>query len=644
MFPLWKGLYIGYVPCKDKKSLVSFKGVTPDDLLSLEVAQKFPSYAGVLDGNAILIDIDDKEQSDILLSIVKEKQLKCRVIATSRGKHFVFLNGNMVSSNKVHCKLAIGLTADIKGVGKASYQVLKIDGNEREVLYDTGEYETVPKWLTPIKSNVQLLNMEEGEGRNSSLFSYILPLQRNDFTVDECRECIGIINEFILKEPLPPEELQIILRDEAFNKPVFYNARGAFQFDTFAHYLQRTYNIIKINGKLHVYKDGYYQNGDSNIEAIMIKEIPTLNKHKRQEVLSYLNLIAPVAGTLADAHLIAFKNGVLNVITGEICDFSPDYIITNMIPHRYVKDAQNALLDATMHKLSCNDESVENLLYQAVGMTMFRKNELRKSFILIGQKRNGKSSFLDMVGTLLGEDNISNLDLSEIGDKFKTAEIAGKLANIGDDINDEFIPNSAIFKKVVSGDKITVERKGKDPFVLTSYAKFFFSANSLPRIGKGKDSAAVMDRLVIIPFDAKFSKSDADYDPYIKYKLRDESVMEALIAKSIVGLKEVLEEQEFAVCDRVQKNMVEYERSNNPVIVFFEELTESDYLNEPTKNVYKDYSAFCIMNNLNPLSSVEFSRQMKQHFGLTVKIVEVDKTRVRIYVKGDSNEGNDSHG
>jgi putative DNA primase/helicase len=125
-----------------------------------------------------------------------------------------------------------------------------------------------------------------------------------------------------------------------------------------------------------------------------------------------------------------------------------------------------------------------------------------------------------MVGNLLGEDNTANLDLCEIGDKFLTAELTGKLANIGDDINDEWISNTAVFKKVVSGDTVTAQKKSKDPFKLRSYAKFFFSANSLPRIGRGKDSSAVLDRLVIIPFYATFSKKDADYDPFIKYKLR----------------------------------------------------------------------------------------------------------------------------
>jgi putative DNA primase/helicase len=289
-----------------------------------------------------------------------------------------------------------------------------------------------------------------------------------------------------------------------------------------------------------------------------------------------------------------------------------------------------------MRKFSCGDENVYKLLYQAIGYCFYRRNELRKSFFLLGEKRNGKSTFLDMVQTLLGEENVANLDLCEIGHEFKTAELTGRLANIGDDINDEYISNTSIFKKVVSGDVITVAKKGKDPYKLRSFAKFFFSANSLPRLGKGKDSSAVLDRLVIIPFDAKFSKDDKDYDPFIKYKLRSEEVMEALIANAIPALKSVLIEQAFEHCTKVEENMVEFERSNNPILEFFEDLDDKEYLNEPIKGVYQKYTAFCFSNNLQAISAIEFQKQMKKHFDLVVKTAERDKKKVRVYQYDDT--------
>ena len=557
-------LYKGFVPTSQKKATMPFKDKTSSELLTLAEAQKFSEYAGILADDTVLVDIDDAEQSKVMLKVVESLGLKCKVLATSRGAHFLFKTSHPMQ-NRTHCKLGIGLTADIKGGGRASYEVLKFDGKEREVLYDSGEYQTLPKFLYPIKTNVSVLDLAEGEGRNNALFSYILPLQQNDFTIDECRECIGVINDFILKDPLSEDELKSVLRDGAFNKPTFFNSKGAFLFDKFAKYLKQAENIIKINGKLYIYRDGIYESGDEQIEAAMIEHIPNLSRSKRQEVLAYLGLLVTKESGIADANYIAFKNGVLNIAEDTFGDFSPEYVITNKIPHNYNPNAKSELLEGVMKKLACGDENVYQLLYQSIGYCFYRRNELRKSFFLLGEKRNGKSTFLDMVSTLLGEDNTANLDLCEIGDRFRTAELTGKLANIGDDINDEWVSNTAIFKKVVSGDTVTAERKGKDPFKLRSFAKFFFSANSLPRLGRGKDSSAVLDRLVVIPFDAKFTKDDADYDPFIKYKLRSEDVMEALIAKAVPALREVLIEQEFATCERIKRNIEEFEISNNPI-------------------------------------------------------------------------------
>ena len=623
-------LYKGYVPTSGKKSTMPFKDRSASELLRLEEAQKFSEYAGILADDTVLVDIDDGDQSKTLLNIVKSKALKCKVIATTRGCHFLFKTDQPMQ-NRTHCKLGIGLTADIKGGGRASYEVLKYDGVEREVLYDTGEYEVLPKYLTPIKTNVNVLNMCEGDGRNNALFSYILPLQQNDFTIEECRECVRTINEFVLKDPLSEDELSVVLRDGAFEKPQFFNSKGTFLFDKFAKYLLKADNIIKLNGKLYIYRDGIYECGDEFIEAAMIEHIPNLTQSKRKEVLAYLNLVVNKESSVADANLIAFKNGVLNVVDDTFSEFSPEFIITNKIPHNYYPEAKSDLLDRVMLKLACGDESVLKLLYQSVGYCFYRRNELRKSFFLLGEKRNGKSTFLDMVGTLLGEDNVANLDLCEIGHAFKTAELAGRLANIGDDINDEWVSNTATFKKVVSGDVITAERKGKDPFKLRSFAKFFFSANSLPRLGRGKDSGAVLDRLVIIPFDARFSKADPDYDPFIKYKLRQEDVMEALIAKAVPALKTVLIDQEFEHCKRVDSSLEEFEKTNNPILEFYDELDCADYLNEPIKAVYQKYCTFCLSNNLQPISAIEFQKQTKKQFNLVVKTVEMGGKRIRVY-------------
>ena len=630
-------LFKGYVPTKDKRCLKSFKNKSSGELSSLREVSSLSEYAGILADNTVLIDVDDYDQSEILMNIVEDLQLRCRVYETSRGKHFLFLNNGRIERNatatKDGKKLACGIESDIKLGVRCSYSILKFNGSERKIIYDIypdEEYENVPKWLTPIKTKMSFLDMKEGEGRNQSLFNYILTLQSNDFTIDESRETLEVINKYILRNPLEPEELNTLMRDEAFKKPVFFKGNN-FLFDKFAVFLKNNNNILRIGGQLHIYHDGIYSPGNIAIESEMIKHIPTLNRSKRAEVLAYLDLLVNTESQVAPSKFIAFKNGIYDLEGDTLEEFTPARVITNKINFDYVPNAYHPLMDKTLDKLACGDKSIRMLLEEVVGYCFFRRNELRKSFILTGGKRNGKSTFLDLINHLLSKENISNLDLKELGDRFKTAELFGKLANIGDDIGDEFIANPAIFKKLVSGNPINAERKGADPFDFSNYAKFLFSANNIPRI-KDK-TGAVTDRLIIIPFDAIFSPDDPDFDPYIKDKLLKDEAMQYLIVLGIQGLKRVLGCRQFTRCEKIEKSMQEYEERNNPILLFFKELDESDVYNEPTKNVYRKYNEFCIANGFTAISNIEFSRQINKEFDTEIVSRTIKGKTYRIFIK-----------
>lgn len=624
----------GFVETKNKKCIEKFKGRT--DFKTFEQVQSLSEYAGILAAETILIDVDDFEASEILFKVVKEYALTCRVYRTSRGKHFLFKNSG-VPTNKTGCKLAIGLTADIKIGTRNSYEVLKYDNQNREILYDTAENEEaqqLPRWLFPVKSKMEFLNMETGDGRNQGLFNYILTLQSNDFSVEEARETIRIINKFVLKVPLSDDEIETVLRDDAFKKPVFFMG-STFLFDKFATFLKNNNHIIKINNQLHIYKNGIYISGLAEIEAEMIQHIPGLNRAKRTEVLAYLDILIRENSKAEDANLIAFENGLYNIVDDSFVEFTPEHIITNKIRWKYNPEAYSELADKTLNKIACNDPQIRALLEEAIGYCFYRRNELGKAFILTGDKSNGKSTFLSMVQCLLGDENISSLDLKELGDRFKTAEMFGKLANIGDDIGDEFIANPAIFKKLVTGERVSAERKGQNPFEFNNYSKLLFSANNIPRI-KDK-TGAVQRRLTIIPFDARFSADDPDFNPYIKHLLKTDEVMEYLINLGIAGLKRVLLNRKFTGSTKVQKAMDEYEENNNPIIGFFRECEDEEFQieNEPTNVVYKRYQEYCLANSLQPMSNIEFSKQVNRILNMRVENKWLNGKKHRIFIKNE---------
>lgn len=624
-------LYKGYVETKDKKCIEKYKGRT--DFKTYEQVESLPEFAGILAENTILVDLDDGKQAEILMNIVENLQLDCKVIDTTRGKHFLFHN-TKIKSCSTHSTLAVGLTADIKVGFKSSYEVLKVNGEERFIEWDAEEghdYQEIPKWLFPVKTKADFLTMYAGDGRNQALFNYILTLQSSGFTVEECRECITLLNRYVLKEPLSDSELEVILRDDAFKKPIFFDGNTLLH-EKFAEYLKNAKHIVRINGQLHIYKDGIYVPGYRAIESEMIQLIPHLRDAQRKEVLKYLELLADTVKA-ADANYIAFKNGIYDIANDVMVPPSADLILTNRIEHNFNPAAYSELMDSTLNKLACQDKDIRALLEECVGYCFYRRNELGKAFILTGDKSNGKSTFLDVVTAILGEDNISTLDIKELGDRFSTSMMFGKLANIADDIGDDFLQGTqvSVFKKVVTGNRIKAERKGQDPFEFAPYVKILASANEIPRM-KDK-TGAVLRRLVIIPFNATFSKDDPDFDPYIKTKLSKPEPLEYLIALGVKGLDRVLHNKGFTVPTLVQEQLDEYEESNNPIIAFLKDVELSELENEPTSDVYRRYNLFCTENSLQAMSAIAFTKQLCRRCGFTLTRKRVDGEIKRVYEK-----------
>lgn len=628
----------GFVETCNKKCVEKFKNRT--DFKTLEQVKSLPEYAGILAEDTILVDIDDSEQSEILFKIVEDLQLNCRVYATTRGKHFLFKNAG-VDKCFTHCKLAIGLTADIKVGVKNSYEVLKFNGKEREILYDIfeddgEEYQEIPKFLTPVKGKAEFVEMDAGDGRNQSLFNYILTLQAADFEKEEARDVLRMINKYVLKESLSEEELDVIMRDEAFSKESFYKGTS-FLFDRFAVFLKNNHHIIRINGQLHMYQDGIYASGQEEIESVMIQHIPQLNRAKRQEVMAYLNILIRENTKAAPANIIAFRNGLYNIKTDVFQDFTPDVVITNKIPWDFNRHAQSEVIDEMFDNVSCGDENIRNLLEEIVGACMYRSNTLAggKAFILTGTGSNGKSTYLKTLSNLLSEQNLSSLDLKKLGDRFSTVMMFGKLANVGDDISNEFVTDTAIFKKIVTGETIDAEQKGQPKFDFKPFCKLLFSANNIPRMGKGSDSAAIMRRLIIVPFNAKFKSDDPNFRPEIEYELTSQESMEYMIQLGLAGLKRVLETKNYSSSEQIRQELEEYEERNNPLLMFIKDCEVEDVPieNEATSTVYEKYKEFCISESLQALSKVEFSRQMVKLFGFRVVDKYINKKKFRLFVK-----------
>lgn len=621
----WKGndiAFKGYVIGKGKQAIMKVKNV---QLLSWDAVQRYRSFGTILNQYFVDISFDTNERSQKFWDMAEKNNWKCLIFENLENGHIHSIwriPNNWKFKDGRDKKLAVGLIADIHS--GSTYIPLRVDGVDRfPPSFEPDDIDEVPVELFPVNTTIDLEGLQEGDGRNEELFRYILILQ-SQLGLDEelIRKVLYNTNYFIFQEPLSDEELEVILRDEAFQKPVFFCDK-TFLFDRFATWLKNTYHVVKINNQLHIYQNGIYVEGE-NLGTVIRENIPNIKKNQKAEVFDCLRDITECK-TQADARYIAFRNGVLDIVTGQMQPFSPDLVITNQIPWDYNPEAYSELADDTLNKLACGDQPIRALLEECIGYCFYRANDYKKSFMLTGKGNNGKSTFLDCVKSILGDGNISALDLKELGDRFSTSMMFGKLANIGDDIGDDFLQGSqvATFKKVVSGNRIKAERKGQDPFEFNPYVKLLFSANDIPRM-KDK-TGAVLNRLVIIPFNARFTKYlpsgeiDPDYNPKIRYELVEQSSVEYLIRVGVEGLKRIIENQGFSKSDATEQMAEEYDLMNNPIKGFFAEQEEGYIFRETVQDIFTRYQLYCNDCGIKPETKISFGKTVAEMFQVESK-------------------------
>ena len=383
---------------------------------------------------------------------------------------------------------------------------------------------------------------------------------------------------------------------------------------------------------MHTYQSGIYLPGYEPIERLMVQEIETLTRTKRNEVLDYIRIKANDSQA-ASPLLIAFKNGLFNVERNELLDFSPEQAVTNLIPWEYNPGAACPLVDDVLDRLSCGDPEIRALLEEVGGMCLYRDNTIGggKAVILVGEKSNGKSTFIFMLQSMLGDSNVSNLDFKDLDSKFSTVMLFGKLANLGDDISDSYKEDVATFKKIVTGEPVKAEEKGKPPFNFRPYVKLIFSANNIPRMNDS--TGAALRRLLIIPLNAHFNEADSGYDPQIRYKLAETEAVQYFIRLSIQGLQRVLERKQFTIPSKVQQEKEAYEKENNPILAFIDEVGADSIFNEPTGKVYNRYCEFCIANGFKAMSKLTFSKRINQALNTIIKKMRVDGTPQPVFLQ-----------
>ncbi|MDM0472759.1 phage/plasmid primase, P4 family [Clostridium perfringens] len=312
-------------------------------------------------------------------------------------------------------------------------------------------------------------------------------------------------------------------------------------------------------------------------------------------------------------YLVNVRNGLLDIRDMSFKEHTPSYLSTVQLNVEYNPHAHCPQFEKFLNEvLDCR---LIPLVQEILGYLLTTNTSAQKSFVLLGPARTGKSTLLWVVEyLLLGKKNVSNIPWQEIGDKFKTAELLGKLANVFSDLPSKSIDDTGIFKVVTGEDYLMAEKKNKNPFKFRPFARLVFSCNELPKNYVDR-TEGFYRRLIIVPFNRQIEKNKID--KALKYKFQREK--EGILNWALEGLRRLYENNfEFSENELTDDVKKEYKRENNNVISFVEECCEIDSLFSCSRiELYESYKEFCGESGLKALSQIKFNKELECNFNVT---------------------------
>jgi P4 family phage/plasmid primase-like protien len=321
-------------------------------------------------------------------------------------------------------------------------------------------------------------------------------------------------------------------------------------------------------GRLYTYADGIWLADDRAVRAAVVDLLgESYRKSHTASVVDALSVRPPsITDATTDTSVLNLANGLLDWRIGALGPHSPDVIAMPRIPIPWDPDATCPAIMAWLGEVF--DPDALDFVLEIIGYALLNDNPLHKAFLLFGRGRNGKSTFLKLVTALLGAANICAVTPQELDEnRFKAAELYGKLANVVGDVDPRIFKATEVFKQVTGGDVLTAERKYGQPFSFRPRAKLLAAFNAFPR--SADTTEGFFSRWIVVPFTSYFSASAAD--PAKLDKLTDPAEMRGLLVLAVAGLQRLMARGRFDPPASILAATSEFRRIADPVRMFLDE-------------------------------------------------------------------------
>ena len=559
--------------------------------------------AGILlNSNVVLVDFDgDNENEKRIIEHIQTKY-PTLTIKTDRGVHLYYKRPKELKVSAGADKITVGgFQVDYK-TGNKAYGIVKRHGKERDRNKAIIDFETLtelPFILYPMPRAKNITGLKDGDGRNNALYAQLRYINNNPKYRDiRLLEAVAkFINEKIFDTPMGEKEVANIVNSVL---KIDVDAQEEYQGDStnvleLSRWVARKFEV-KLYKEILYFRDGIKFSRDENELRRRVYQKVQLKTTQWKELLSQLEVYAEKI--THDDFNVRIRNGIIvdDTVVNMDIGFTPFYLDV-----KYDENAYDKYVDDFINFIANGDKEIRNLIEEILGHTIMINNFPHKIFVLSGSGNNGKSTFVEML-TAFANNLSSHIDITGFEDGTQVVSLIGKIINIADDIDPNYLEKTKVLKTMASGNTITARAIYSQPVTIKNTATLVFTCNEVP-VFKDK-TEGIKRRLIIIPFENKVVNKIYDLDKL----LSSENAKSYILRLALEGVNRILiNHMELSKSKKVEDTLREYYIESDSVLGFLEEY-EGEINNTSTIELYNMYDFYCIQNNIKPQSKNKFTR------------------------------------
>lgn len=323
-----------------------------------------------------------------------------------------------------------------------------------------------------------------------------------------------------------------------------------------------------------------------------------------------------ITPNIIDRHrdLLNTPGGLINLINFEVTKNDPEKYITKSTAVSYDPDAKCPQWMKFLNDIFNGDFSLIVYLQKAVGYSMTGFTDEQCAFFCYGSGRNGKTTFIDIIRTILG-DYSSNIQPETIMVRNTNNTASGDIARLKGarfvtsvEPNEGVRLNEGLLKQLTGDDTVTARKLFCEEFEFKPEFKLWMSTNHKPII-RGTD-IGIWRRIHLIPFTVQIPPEKVDKK--LKEKLLQEA--DGIFAWCMEGLKLYHQEGlEQPAC--VKQAVNEYKGEMDTVSRFLEECTvPASCKCIKASELYRIYTSWCDQNGEYKMTNTKFGNEVRKKY------------------------------